>query len=315
MPKQGIKRTASSRPLTQQETLNCSWCDTAKKPSEFYQSFDPDNKSGYINICKKCFNKECMEYGNVVKTKMKNVLKKINKPYLEEVYNMAVESGGAIPGNYMRILTLPKYKYLEWEHSSDVDVRADGAIISNVLEVTDEIREFFGAGYTDEEYLAMQRKYNYLKNNYKEKTNMHTEALITYIRYQVKAEIATAKNQVTDAKNWAAMAKDAGNAAKINPSQFSVSDLQDGLSTFGQVTRAVEQHIDIIPILPHFKEKPQDKVDFTLFCYINYIRDLKGLPACEYKDIYRFYQDRIKEHKDRFDFLNEADNVEDGSEN
>ena len=137
-----------------------------------------------------------------------------------------------------------------------------------------------------------------LKNNYQEKTAMHTEALLTYIRYRVKEELATANNDSKSAKEWGTLAKDAATAAKINPSQLSKSDLTDGLDTFGQLVRSVEQAVDIIPILPKFKERPQDKADFTLFCYVNYIRDLKGLPLVEYSEIYRFYEDRKKEYEE-----------------
>lgn len=128
---------------------------------------------------------------------------------------------------------------------------------------------------------------------------MHTEALLTYIRYRVKEEIATARDDMKSAKEWGQLAQKAAQDAKINPSQLSKSDLSDGLDTFGQLVRSVEQAVDIIPILPVFKERPQDKVDFTIWCYINYIRDLKGLPLAEYEDIYRFYDERKKEYEDR----------------
>jgi hypothetical protein len=131
---------------------------------------------------------------------------------------------------------------------------------------------------------------------------MHTEALLTYIRYRCKEEISTAKGDVKEAKAWGELAAKAAQDAKINPSQLSKADLADGLSTFGELVRAVEQAVDIISILPKFKEKPQDKVDFTLWCYINYIRDLKGLPYCDYKDIYAFYEQRKKEYEQHTSF-------------
>src|SRR5690606_34225780 len=105
------------------------------------------------------------------------------------------------------------------------------------------------------------------------------------------------KGDVKDAKDWGALAQKAAQDAKINPSQLSKSDLTDGLDTFGQLVRTVEQAVDIIPILPVFKERPQDKVDFTLLCYINYVRDLKGLPLVEYEEIYKFYEQRKKDYE------------------
>jgi hypothetical protein len=171
----------------------------------------------------------------------------------------------------------------------------------------------WGYGYTPEELYAFEKKYLMLKNNYPEKTSLHTENLYTYIRYRVKEEMATAKGDVKEAKDWGDLASKQAQNAKINVAQLSKSDLSDGLDSFGSLVRAVETAVDAIAILPKFKEKPQDKVDFTLYCYINYVRDLKGLPPCEYKDIYAFYMQRKKEYEARFGTIN--DNLEDGDEN
>ena len=97
---------------------------------------------------------------------------------------------------------------------------------------------------------------------------MHTEALLNYIRYRVKEELSTAKGNVKEAKEWGQLAKDAATAAKINPSQLSKADLSDGLSTFSELSQAVEREVDIIPILPRFKCRPNDALDFNIWCYI-----------------------------------------------
>ena len=180
------------------------------------------------------------------------------------------------------------------------------------FEVTDDICDRWGWDYTQKEYFYFEKKYEMLKNNYPEKTSMHTEALLKYIRFSVKEELATADGNVGEAKSWGSLAKDAATSAKINPSQLSAVDLQDGLSGFGQLVRAVEQAVDVIPILPKFTQKPQDVVDFTLMCIINYQRDLKGLPPAEYKDIWKFYEDRKKEYENKLDFLN--DKIDSGDE-
>jgi hypothetical protein len=172
----------------------------------------------------------------------------------------------------------------------------------------EELIEKWGFGYTAEELYRFERKFQMLKNNYPEKTALHTEALVTYVRYRVKEEIATSRGDVKEAKEWGALASKASQDGKLNISQLSKSDLSDGLDTFGQLVRAVEQAVDIIPILPRFKKKPQDSVDFTIWCYINYIRDMKGLPPAEYEDIYQFYEERKKSYAQSRDILdNEVD--------
>lgn len=302
------RKPLTKRVVSESNKLRCNLCGIEKPEQKFYKIFNSESVTKFF-VCKECIKNICVKDNIVNQEEFKKILRQMDKPFLSNLF-ADIEAKEQDPvGKYFACLCLPAFNTMTWDDSIIYEIKPDRKQEENI--VTDEIRELFGAGYSEEEYSAMQRKYNFLKNNYKEKTNMHIEALINYVRYKVKDEFATANGRVDDAKKWAAMAKDAATAAKINPSQFSVSDLQDGLSTFGQVVRAVEQSIDIIPILPHFKERPQDKVDFTLLCYINYIRDLKGLPHCEYKEIYKFYNDRVKEYKDRFDFLNDAsDNAE-----
>ena len=326
MPKVSYNTKPKSKNKPQVTSITCLTCGETKKSSDFYTSSSVFHAgTGRVPYCKVCLkNMSTDENGNIDTEKFKKVLKEIDKPYLYDIlqsaYNEAkkVENGDVIGIYYKNINSLPQNKNLGWadsifepQHESENKTHN---LLSNFV-LTDDIVEFFGAGYEPEEYQAMYRKYNFLKNNYPEKTNMHIEALKTYVRYKVKEEFSSARNDVGSAGKWADLANKAAQNAKINPSQLSAADLADGLSTFGQLVRAVEQAVDIIPILPKFKEKPQDKVDFALWCYINYIRDLKGLPLCEYKDIYKFYEDRKKEHENRFEFLQDKEeSIEDAGD-
>lgn len=164
------------------------------------------------------------------------------------------------------------------------------------FEVTRAIINRFGQGYTRAEYKAMVEKYDFLSQSYPDLTNLHTEALVTYIRYKVKEEFATAAGAVDEAEKWAALATKAADKAKLNPSQLSQNDLQGGLNSFSELMMAIEQAVDIIPILPQFKYRPNDSCDFTIWCIINYIRKAEGKPLCSYEDVYHFYDERKAEY-------------------
>lgn len=168
------------------------------------------------------------------------------------------------------------------------------------IEVTQEIIRLFGSGYKRFEYVAMYKKYIFLKDNYQDITNLHSEALLTYIRFKVKEETATANGDVQEAEKWNKAATTAAEKAKINPNQLSKSDLQGGLNSFSELIQATEQAVDIIPILPKFKFRPNDAIDFNIWCMINYLRDLEGKPLCEYKDVYKFYDERKKEYIEQY---------------
>lgn len=172
--------------------------------------------------------------------------------------------------------------------------------INKDIEITDELIDKWGFGYTDQEYIFFEKKYQLLKNNYSEKTAMHSEALKNYVRYRVKEEIATAEGNVKEAKEWGALASKAAQDAKINPRQLSKADLSDGLSTFSELSQAVEKEVDIISILPKFKYRPNDALDFNIWCYVNYMRDLSGLPLCNYEDVYKFYDKRVQDYIEQY---------------
>ena len=166
--------------------------------------------------------------------------------------------------------------------------------------VTDDLIDLFGEGYTKTEYRLMQKKYETLKQNYTMQTNLHQEALVTYVRFKVKEEQATASGNVGEAEKWSRAAQDAADKAKLTPKQLTKADLQGGINNFSEIFKAVEQAIDVIPILPKFKFRPNDALDFNIWCYINYARDLQGLPHCEYEDVYRFYDKKKSEYLEQY---------------
>lgn len=166
--------------------------------------------------------------------------------------------------------------------------------------LTDDDVQLFGEGFTVNEYRKMRKKYEKLKLNYTLQTNLHQEALATYVRFKVKEEDATARGDVDEAKKWYDAAQNAAASGKLTPKQLSESDLQGGINSFSEIFKAVEQAVEVIPILPRFKYRPNDALDFNIWCYINYARDLQGLPQCEYEDIYKFYDKKKQEYLEQY---------------
>lgn len=294
--------------------LTCAACGKPKKIREFYVSYNPIHKTGRIPYCKQCIkNMISDDMGNVDLEKVKSTLQLMDKPFLYNIWKTSLEDERDTFSAYMTNIQMRQFRYLGWSDSLMLpevknELNYDNANIkeskNSNFELTEEIIDKWGEGYKPEEYQAFEKKYNRLKNNYNEKTSMHTEALLKYIRYSVKEELATARGDVKEAKEWGALAKDAATAAKINPSQLSKADLSDGLSTFSELSQAVEKEVDIIPILPKFKYRPNDALDFNIWCYVNYVRDIKGLPPCKYEEVYAFYDKRkadyIKQYGDPY---------------
>jgi hypothetical protein len=304
-------RTTKTKPKVK-EFKKCIKCQKDKDIAlNYHVSYSPLHGDSKVPVCKQCLYEmfDSQYNGSNTHELIKEIMKLIDKPYLYHLVDTSIHSlGTEVADNVFRIylknVVMRQYSGMTYKDSIfEPDGHATPQPIQqqnkNNFIITDDIIDKWGDGYSQEEYRAFERKYGTLKNNYQEKTAMHTEALITYIRYRVKEELATANGDSKAAKEWGTLAKDAATAAKINPSQLSKSDLSDGLDTFGQLVRTVEQAVDIIPILPQFRKRPQDDVDFTILCYVNYIRDLKGLPLCKYEDLFEFINERKKEYESK----------------
>lgn len=168
------------------------------------------------------------------------------------------------------------------------------------FEVTEDMVNLFGEGYTKTEYKKMSRKYEEMKQTYIIQTSIHREALVTYVRFKVKEEMATAKGDVGEAQKWYSAAQTAAEQGKLTAKQISKEDLQGGIVNFSDIFTAVEGAKERIKIFPEFKYQPKDAADFIIWCYINYERNLNNMPEVEYKDIYKFYDKKKKEYVDTY---------------
>ena len=310
-------------------TQTCIKCGEPKQLEDFYISYSPLHMSGRCPLCKECISK--YDANNL--TEVISVLRTIDRPYYKELWDKAILTGkDNIFGKYMRILALNHKDKVFADGDNDETktiTRMNTEIMRKQMEleqleekaksvqkeeenkIPDDLILKWGRGYTSDEYMMFEEKYKLIESSYPLRSTMHLEALKTYVRYAVKAELATANNDIASAKEWGKLANEASKKAKIDPSQLSQQDLTAGLDSFSELVRQVEKAVDIIPILPQFIEKPKDKVDFTVLCYVNYERHLKGLPMVEYKDIYDFYNKMVKDYLDAsptdYAFLNEMD--------
>ena len=293
------KKTTTSKASTKKV---CEECKVSKALSQYYVVENKFYGKTHLGLCKECINRFVKEKGSPY---IYQLFKQLDIPYVHYMWEQKSDTDTPL-GYYLKIYNAsfaPFDKIKGWDNSIFPKDESD----KDVSRVTESMIDFFGEGYTEQEYLLMQKKYNFLKNNYPESTAFHVEALKTYVRYRVKEELATARGDVGDASKWSGMAKDAATQAKINPSQMSKSDLQGGLNSFGELIKAVEENADIIKVMPRFKYLPQDAPDFIIWTYINYVRDLKGLPQASYADIYSFYDKKkleyIEQYGDPFDMF------------
>lgn len=309
----------------------CVTCRKEKRFTEFYSSnseiFSLTKK---VPMCKDCMYEESLGTDEDLNLeKFKEVLRKVDKPFILRVWQAALNEADKykITGKdrgrraysyyFKNINSLKQYKYFTFKDSDEVNKRfkvgndADENVLNtqkkiesneiisidvSEFEITQDIIDLFGEGYSKSIYKKMYDKYEKMKFNYSIQTNLHQEALATYVRFKVQEELATAKGDVIEAQKWYSAATDAAEKAKLTPRQLTQADLQGGINSFSEIFKAVEQAVDVIPILPKFKFRPNDALDFNIWCYINYARDLQGLPQCQYEDVYKFYDKKKAEY-------------------
>lgn len=298
--RQELKRkelTEAAKTKPKPKTIVCSYCAEAKLENEFYA--DANMPIGKMTICKQCLRS--MSYdakGDFNPDLFVSMLKKVNKPFIFRFLDSAMKSGHEIIGTYFKSIGNNRFNTLTFTDSEfgpyDPERGAKMFSSGGIFVVTDDIIKFWGKGYDPIDYEMFCNKYEELSPSYPEKTAFHTERLKEYIRFQCKGERAMAENNIGSAQTWFNEARKSADAAKINPKQMSQADLSGGMDTLEGFFREIEKAEEIMDILPDFRFRPKDSVDFTLWCYINYIRDIKGLPQAEYSEIYQFY-DKAKE--------------------
>lgn len=158
-------------------------------------------------------------------------------------------------------------------------------LTDNNFEVTEDIIKLFGEGCTAQEYKVMLSYYDTMKNDYPSITESQKKLLLRYVRAAAREEIATNSGNTAEAEKWGKLSSDA-------LKQLNQSDLQGGISSFSEFFQKVERTKDVIRILPKYRYRPNDALDFVIWCFINYCRRLEGKTECAYEDVYKFYDEK-----------------------
>lgn len=272
----------------------CDKFGIAQPETAFYASNSPLLKR--YPVCKQCIEK------NVDLNKLSEILgilQQLDYPYLPKVWTQVSEQyPDATLARYLAELKRnANTRKMRFSESEKIDEDKSGILDIEVDMVTDAMREKFGSNYSNEELLAMDKKYRFLQSSYDETTSMHTEAITSYVRYRVKEEMATERDDINSAKAWGALAEKSAVSAGITPQQLKKADLVGGITTFGELTQIIEENADgVIPVLPRYRPRPDDSIDMNIFMYINYARHLEGKDLCSYEDVYKFYDKRRDEY-------------------
>lgn len=289
--------------VTAKNSVPCLNCGKNLPISNYIKS--KTNAVGVVPICRGCLQELSLENGVFDQKKVFDICRRADKPFFYNTF--ANTRDKSIPENtkiaeYMRVINVGKTSTMTFA-DGEPTIRNDGAGGTLTEEELERCIELFGEGFTSEEYKSAKRLFEKMTNNYPLKTNMHEQILADWAMTKTKEVRAMANGNVEEAEKWGKRADAKATAAKLNPSQLSAADLSEGINNFSKLTEAVERAVDIIPVLNTYRERPQDKVDYTIWQFINYCRKLEGKPPVEYREIYSFLDEQYEKHKELLKWL------------
>lgn len=325
MPKKVVKKNEVTNGDNKIQCIgNCRSIKT-KNDSNFFRSnnskHNNDLYSGYAPICKQCLREQCFQSDgkNINIEGFMEVLKFLNKPFVQKEYLRVLNSkNGFDLGHYIKNIAF-NYKGLEFKNSDNnseavknaTDIIKINPLVTQANQNIDKLREKFGYGYEDKQYILFEKKYQNLKQSVSIKTAMHEEYFKVYCVNMVLSDLHKANTDSKKAKEFYDMAQTAAKAGNFQPKDI---DISGGISNFSELSLKIEEtpEGELMEVLPRFREEPEDKVDIVLWAQINYLRLAKGLPEAPYKDIYAFYDRRRDAYEKQ---INNRMNVILGSEN
>lgn len=254
--------------------------------TNFYSSNSIMFSDGLVPICKKCL-KENVDQDDI--DSVKEMLQKIDKPFIVKVWKSAEEKGGDIFGNYLRMInSLHQYKGLSWKDSvfsgeestqvyknkyENIDCIKKINTDYGVIELTNEIILKFGTGFSNLEYLQMEKFYREMDLTHDIGTPQLEKAVINLCKLQVMMDRCLENGDAGDYKKYADVYDEVLKTSGLAPKdRKSLSD-SSGIRSFSSIFEEVEKHgyVEPKPI-----EERMDLVDVCIIEHLNYVRQLAG---------------------------------------
>lgn len=234
----------------------CTGCGEIKVIKDFYYSSSYVNRhSETVQLCKKCILDYVEpEYTNVYDiSKIKDILRMIDKPFLQETWTNSCAEGDKMKrdyfGVYMKNLAMRHNKSLTWNDSKFDNMVDDGK--GNVVELTvDEFENITDADLkrwkrtwgedTIDGYLFMDDFYNSYINTFP------TELTSTIVIYKNLAKIhreadkLLAEKKLKEYREFMELSSKLHSDAKIKASQISGAGEDKGLNSYGLWLRDIE---------------------------------------------------------------------------
>lgn len=241
---------------------------------------------GYVPLCKKCL-KDMIDENNI--ESVKTTLQRIDKPFIAKVWKSAEENESETIGTYFRMInSLQQYKNSSWADSDfegenetdiykhkfdDIDEIDEITTDDGVIKLTKDIAMKFGSGYTNREYLTMEKFYQDMSYSHDINTPQLKKQLVYLCKLQVWMDRSLEKGEDAAFKNYNDRYEKILQSSGFRPIDRKNASEQSGLRSFGVVFEEVEKlgYVEPKPI-----EERMDLVDMVILEHLNYVRKIIG---------------------------------------
>lgn len=304
----------SKKKSTQQEKAYCIACQKEHAISEFYQSCNPMHTNGLIPYCKKWIKQAVRdEDGEINLNTLKDVLRQLDLPFLKDYWESACKGREETVGRYFKDLKLKQNRNLTWKDSIFENIKTsnndDANLIDNVSEqefnVTTDMIKKWGNGFTPTQISQLEDLYDGMDRCFDIENRSQEEYLKTACLYQMRNIEAIQSGNSNEAKKWGDLFDSYMASGKLKPNQMSESDRMGGITNFSNFFKFVEKTSGFTPVFP---DLILDDIDYAIYMFINYNRELLGQQKIELGEVKDFMNyDYIQGQEIKFPSLEEED--------
>ena len=156
MAKSAGRKTTTKKSTGSDIKYLCPYCKTEKKETDFYTSTDPLILTGKTPMCKECAKKIALnwderrqEYGTCTKASIQEALERLDKPYLENLWNSSYlewaddskkNKKTTVWDAYIKNVGLKNYRGMRWRDSDIFEVYVEKAKQTAEIEINHENR-------------------------------------------------------------------------------------------------------------------------------------------------------------------------------
>lgn len=258
----------------------CVKCETPRsRKRAFYQSTSRWHSNGLVPYCKDCL-KETLDENNI--NSVKNVLRQIDKPYIEDLWTRAVEHEKETLGTYLSSLKVGSNKDKTYDDSEfinlgfkDSEQLEDETQQPTDFKVTNEMKRVWGNNLSDTDIEYLENFYFEYKNNYSTDTPVQRNLYRNIAKIHLQAEKELDGGQVKTFKELMELSSKLHNDGNIKPIQSTGANDDKGLSAYGLWIKEVELNEPC----EYFEKKPvyEDVDGFKKYIDKWFVRPFKNI--------------------------------------